>query len=126
MNKTGQLFGAGFALAFMLTFALPNATHAAYRHSEGVTVWDENYKVVHVLNGHKEVSAMQSIWLKRKKIKSAKIVPRWKYKIDLPDSTRWLYDPRGYLQILSPQEQPLYKIPSVDEFNRLIGAQKDR
>jgi dienelactone hydrolase len=51
---------------------------------------------------------------------------KWTYKLDVTARSkgdRWLYDTAGWVRILSMRQMPVYKISSVDEFNRLVGIE---
>jgi hypothetical protein len=115
------LAGCFAALALCILIA---GTPALASRSTGITILDDKFQVVHVLNGRKSVAAFNAHWSNKQKVTAAKIVPHWLYKIDLKDGTRWLYDPAGYTQIVSPKPQTLYRIRSVGRFNGLIGIHR--
>jgi len=114
--KRRSMIAAVIACAFIIA---PGTASAA--RSTGITILDDKFQVVHVLNGRKAVASFNAHWTNKVKISSASVTPHWLYKIDLPDTTRWLYDPAGYAQVLSKKKHPLYRIQSVGRFNKLIG-----
>lgn len=71
------------------------------------------------------MDSFKAVWFDRSLVNAASIIPHWTYKLDLPDSTRWLYDPRGYTQLLSADKKnPVYRIRKVETFNNMIGIYK--
>jgi hypothetical protein len=49
---------------------------------------------------------------------------RPEYKIDIRREDRggrWLYDPVGFVQVLSKRKTPVYRLPSPGAFNKLLG-----
>jgi len=94
--------------------------------SPGITIWDDQYKVVHVLNGKKAMDSFKKVWMDRSPVNADSIIPHWSFKLDMPDSTRWLYDPRGYAQELSTSKKPLFRIRKVETFNNMIGIYKKK
>lgn len=112
---TGFLTGS-FILLLM------TAAPAAAADRSGVTIRNDKFEVIHVVNDRRSVAAFRAIWNAKKKINSRNVVPHWLYKIDLSDGSRWLYDPSGYAMLASTRKVPLYKISPAGKFNRLIKA----
>ena len=110
-------------IALFLCFVFVEDTAFASR-STGITILDDKFQVVYVLNGRKAVAAFNAHWSNKQKVSASKIVPHWQYKIDLKDGTRWLYDPTGYTQVVSQKKSPIYRIRSTTQFNKLIGIHK--
>lgn len=109
---------------FLLAIAFVATCGAAFAaRSTGITILDDKFQVVHVLNGRKAVNAFNAHWSNKKKTSARGVVPQWRYKIDFPDGSRWLYDPAGYTELVS-KKTVLYRIQSAGKFNKLIGVTK--
>ncbi|HTF99412.1 MAG TPA: hypothetical protein VK654_02350 [Nitrospirota bacterium] len=111
------------AAVLVMTSAAWAATEAPTR-STGITILDDRFQVIHVLNGRKAVAAFNAYWSNKQKVARSNLILHLQYKIDMKDGTRWLYDPAGYAQLVSQKSTPLYRIRSVNQFNKLIGISK--
>jgi hypothetical protein len=111
-------------IAAVLVFVFIVAAGTAFAaRSTGITILDDKFQVVHVLNGRKAVMSFKAHWTNKRKVPASSVTLHWLYKIDLPDASRWLYDPAGYTQLVS-KKPTLYRIQSVSRFNKLIGINK--
>jgi hypothetical protein len=85
-----------------------------------ITIRDKNFEVVNDIRDEKMILRFQNYWNKKTKIVAeTRTVPI--YKIDINPGDRWLYDPEGYVQVLSKAKVPIYKLHSPEEFNTLLG-----
>ena len=111
---------AAAALIMFLAAGAPARPSAST--SSGVTIRNDKFEVTHVVTGKRDLRAFRTMWGAKKRVNPAKFEPQWRYKIDLADGSRWLYDVRGFTQLVSLKKVILYKLPSVKRFNRLIKA----
>jgi hypothetical protein len=92
-----------------------------------VSVRDANFRVVKVL-APAELAAFQEHWQNKQEVKTTffKLGPQhYKLYIERRDADdQWLYMADGYVQVLSKQAMPAYKLQNPEVFNRLIGAAK--
>ena len=89
-----------------------------------VSVRNKNFEVVKVIKDQQSLQQFEKAWKEKKKIKNSPLT-QWLYKIDIEGKGyggRWLYDPTGYLQVLSKVKTPVYRISDAESFNKLIGA----
>lgn len=89
-----------------------------------VKVRNQKFEIVKVINDKASLQLFERIWKTKRKVKSS-VAPQWLYKIDIEGKghgDRWLYDPGGYVQVLSKAKVPIYEIPTPDPFNQLIGT----
>jgi hypothetical protein len=108
----------------LILLAILLATQSIAGEISRVTVRNQNFDIVKVINDKAVLQQFEMIWNTRAKLKSS-VNPQWLYKIDIEDKgrgDRWLYDPSGYVQVLSKAKVPLYKIPAPNSFNQMIGA----
>ncbi len=88
---------------------------------KAVTIRDEKFEVVKKLQSTVEVLAFSEEW--HQKIKQISGDHHWKFKIDIEPGTRWLFDPEGYVRVLSKNSSASdYKIKSIDAFNKILGV----
>ena len=88
----------------------------------GIKVWSNNFTLIKTIDDSKTLSVMENLWMKREKVKPEK-EPKFIYSIDIVangQSTRWLYDPAGYVSVLSKTKVPVYKIQENQKFNDII------
>ena len=88
-----------------------------------VTIRNENFNVIIVLEDAKAIQSFEVLWKRKTKFPSP-VETNLFHKIDIESkgrSERWLYSPEGFVRVLSKSKVPTYRISSVDEFNRLIG-----
>ncbi len=79
-----------------------------------VTVRNQNFEIIKVINDEASLKLFTGIWKTREKLKTS-VAPQWLFKIDIEGKgygDRWLYDPRGYVHVLSKLKVPIYKIPA--------------
>lgn len=88
-----------------------------------VQVLDDQFRLVRKLTSTDDLAAFRDLWSGRVKYKGAAVM-RPRYKIDVREDhkgARWLYDPDGFVQVLSKAETPVYQLPSPAAFNKLLG-----
>jgi hypothetical protein len=92
-----------------------------------VSIRDDKFEVVKEL-APADLSEFQRQWSEKAIAKvSLSDVGGMHFKLDVGrggSGERWLYQTTGYVQVLSKQESPVYKLPDPEAFNRLIGATK--
>lgn len=78
------------------------------------------------LTQERDTAAFDRHWTAKRSV-AAPVNPRWIYKLDVRRpggaSSRWLYDPSGYVVLLTKARTPVYQIDDVRSFNALISAQ---
>jgi hypothetical protein len=107
-------------ITWMLLSAAPSFAGEISR----VTVRNQNFEIVKVINDKVSLQLFEEIWKTKAKLTSS-VTPQWLFKIDIEGKRygdRWLYDPRGYVSVLSKAKVPVYNIPVPDSFNQLIGT----
>jgi hypothetical protein len=119
-NRTKGILVILTALLALFLMAASRPRIAADR--AGVTIRNEKFEVVKSLSKSKEISAFRSIWNRKKRMAPSNMIFHWTYKIDLADGTRWLYDPKGYAQLVSTKKVPVHRVPDARRLNALIGA----
>lgn len=90
----------------------------------GVTLRNQDFEVVKVISDQAALQAFERSW-KAKTTSTPPATPRWTYKLDLAGKgarARWLYDPAGYVQVLTEAKSPIYAIPNPEAFRELVGA----
>ncbi|MBW1811728.1 MAG: hypothetical protein JRJ87_26300 [Deltaproteobacteria bacterium] len=111
-------------LGLILSLVMPSKSAA--QGVSKVSVRDKDFKVVKILEQKNELVEFELIWKKKTKQKNVASL-NWFYKLDISKagkSVRWLYDPAGWVQVLSKKLTPLYRIASRNEFNKLLGIDK--
>lgn len=92
-----------------------------------VTVHDADFAQVKTLSGD-ELDRFNQMWAARREVGgSPQDAGGARYKIDLRKgrgSLRYLYYTSGRLTLLAHDLQPVYAVPDVEAFNRLIGASR--
>jgi len=102
-----------------LTFVLL-PTFAIADEITSVTVRGKGFDMIKEIRDHKGLSEFRDHWKKKEQITSdTRIHPI--YKIDIEPGDRWLYDPSGYVSVLSKAKGPIFKINKPEEFNGLLG-----
>jgi len=90
-----------------------------------VTVHDAQFAPLKTLSGT-ELDRFNALWAARHEVDGAlQSAGGAHYKLDLGDgrgSRRYLYCPSGRLTLLAHSLQPVYIVPDVEGFNRLIGV----
>lgn len=93
-----------------------------------VTVHDAQFAQVRTLSGD-ELDRFNAMWAARREVGgSPQEAGGAHYKIDLGNgrrSLRYLYYTSGRLTLLAHDLQPVYAVPDVEAFNRLIGAAEE-
>ncbi len=110
-----------FAAAFFVLILLASSPSTA-RDRSSVTIRNDSFQVIYVVNNPRSMAAFRSIWKAKRQVTMKNFLPHWLYKIDLSDGSRWLYDPRGYAMLATPKKVPLFRISPVAKFNRLINV----
>lgn len=108
----------------LLTLIIIGAVVSSAGDITKVSVRDKNFAVVKVIKDHKLLQQFENTWKEKKKLKNLPL-PQWLYKIDIEGKgygDRWLYDPAGFVQVLTKAKTPVYHIPDTESFNKLIGT----
>jgi hypothetical protein len=115
----------GFSLALVVAALMGG--FAAPAPITKVSVRDDQFQVVKVL-APAELAEFRRQWESKREVEtSLSRVGGQHVKLDIErqDSQgRWLYRTTGYVQLLSKQAKPVYKLQDPATFNRLIGAEK--
>jgi hypothetical protein len=109
------------ALLGGVTAALPLSAVAA--DAIRVTVLDAEFRPIRTITSAPDLAVFSEHWAARVKV-SANAAMQPDYKIDIQSdrrSERWLYDPAGFLQVLSKAKTPVYRLTSPAAFNELLG-----
>jgi hypothetical protein len=92
-----------------------------------VSVRDTEFREVKVLTAG-ELAEFRQQWKNKQEVKaSLSEVGGQHFKLDIArqgTGDRWLYQTTGYVQLLSMQATPVYKLQDPQAFNRLIGSEK--
>jgi hypothetical protein len=93
-----------------------------------VTVIDDQFKEIKILNSEPELARFANLWEEKKKIanSSPDALPEKHYKLQIQDkerSTSWLYSADGRTWRLSKAIVPTFTIGDAKAFNELIGLQ---
>ena len=105
-------------ILILIVVLLPFAAQA--EEITGITIRDKSFEVINDIRDEKMVLRFQDHWNKKTKIEGETLIAPM-YKIDINPGNRWLYDPAGYVQVLSKAKVPIYKLQSPEEFNTLLG-----
>lgn len=93
-----------------------------------VAVHDARFAPVKTLSGE-ELDRFNALWAARREVDgAAQAAGGVHYKLDLRDgrgSRRYLYYTSGRLTLLAHDLQPVYAVPDVEVFNRLIGVPEE-
>jgi hypothetical protein len=105
----------------MLLFAGPSSANEISH----ITVRNHNFEIVKVIDDKVSLQLFEQTWETKVKLKPS-TPPAWLFKIDISREEgrggRWLYDPTsGYVTLLSKLKVPIYKIPALNSFNKLLG-----
>jgi hypothetical protein len=106
-------------------FAAPGLTMA--QDLTLVVVLDGDFRPIRSIAAAADLAQFQALWSSRVK-QSAEVALRPDYKIDIRSaarSERWLYDPAGYVRVLSARKTPTWRLPSPAAFNVLLGIAPD-
>jgi hypothetical protein len=88
-----------------------------------VSVRDRNFELVKTLAAAPDLAAFEALWA-GKTVREPASRSGFTYKIDVERggrSVRWLYDPAGFLQVLSVSRTPVYGVSAPQAFNRLLA-----
>jgi hypothetical protein len=88
-----------------------------------VSVRDWNFALVKTLTSAPDLAAFDALW-SGKTVREPASPSGFIYKIIVERggrSVRWLYDPAGFLQVLSVSRTPVYGISEPQAFNRLLA-----
>jgi hypothetical protein len=80
--------------------------------------------IVRTIVSAEELESFRALWSTRKKLPPDTPM-HVQYKFTILSGGRsdsWLYDPSGLTQVLTKARTPVYRLPSPEAFNRLIGA----
>ena len=93
-----------------------------------VKVMDRNGQSIKVLRDPSELQILAQHWSQRQeKGKPANI--SWIFHVNIRqggDWTTWLYHPDGWMQVLTKQRVPTYKISEPEAVNKLLGIHNNR
>jgi hypothetical protein len=88
-----------------------------------VSVRDGNFALVKTLTSAPDLAAFDALW-SGKTVREPASRSEFIYKIVVERGGRsvsWLYDPAGFLQVLSAGRTPVYGISEPQAFNRLLA-----
>jgi hypothetical protein len=88
-----------------------------------VSVRNGSFELVKTLTSAPDLAAFDALW-SDKTVREPASRSGLVYKIDVErggHSVRWLYDPAGFLQVLSAGRTPVYEIAAPQAFNRLLA-----
>jgi hypothetical protein len=80
--------------------------------------------IARTMTSAEELEAFRALWSSRKKLPPNTPL-QVQYKFTILSGGRgdtWFYDPSGLAQVLTKARTPVYRLPSPEAFNRLIGA----
>lgn len=87
-----------------------------------VALLDNEFNAVKELTDAALLKEFERLWSARKEAEPG---PRtWSHKLDVKTdgrSERWQYDSAGYLDLLSEEESPSYRVPDAAALNALLG-----
>jgi len=96
-----------------------------------VTVRGADFEVVKTISRDPDLARFREMWSRIIEVEPApenSAARRFTYKLDIvfgTRSSRWPYDPAGFVKLLAIWPAvciaPLYALPSVGEFNALLG-----
>ena len=87
-----------------------------------VSVRDQNFEVVKTLTSAPDLAAFNALWA-AKTVREPASRSEFIYKIVVERGGRsvsWLYDPAGFVQVLSVGRTPVYGVSDPQAFNRLL------
>jgi hypothetical protein len=119
MTNGGKLSNAVFLL---VVFLFLSCHHVESLTKVSVIDHDGHEKV---LSTTEDLSRFEQMWFS----KAEQTPPtnlKWSYKLDVTAGSkgdRWLYDTAGWVRVLSMRQTPVYRISSVEEFNKLLGTE---
>lgn len=87
-----------------------------------VTVRDADFRPVREISSELNLAEFSKHWAGRRQSATATIRPGYKIDIQYDDrSERWLYDPAGFIRVLSKSTTPVYQLESPSTFNAVLG-----
>lgn len=118
----GGLIVVALALSMWLRFPLG-------RKIDQVVVRDLRHAdapVIRTIDSAEELKAFHTIWSNRENLPPETAV-QVQYKFELLSGGQgdaWLYDPAGLARVLSKARTPVYRLPSPEAFNGLLGIDR--
>lgn len=110
-----------YFLAFFSAVAASPSLAVARRIAR-VTVRDADFRPVREISSELNLAAFTEHWASRRQSATAAFRPEFKIDIQYDRrSERWLYDPAGFIRVLSKSETPVYQLESPSTFNALLG-----
>ena len=106
----------GPALWWILSAAAAPATK--------VTVLDKESRPVRTITSEHELATFNELW-SRRVVAGPGTAMRYFYKLQIVQNGRsnsWFYDPAGVTQVLAVHKRPVYRVPSIEEFNALLAV----
>lgn len=102
---------------------LSGPAHTAPGTMDEITVRDENFEMLSVINNPGLLAKAQEQWDSLVRIKELPNT-NWTHKIDIRSGSRslngrWLYNKAGYIAKLNYQLKPMYKVSDVKVFNEI-------
>jgi hypothetical protein len=104
-----------------LTLLLPASGFA--QDISRVSVLDQDFQPVKTLTSASDLASFDELW-SGKAVQESASGDGFLYKIDIQRggrSARWLYDPAGFVRVLTKSRTPIYAIPARQAFNRLLA-----
>ena len=83
-----------------------------------------DFPVIRTISSAEELKAFLAIWSNREKL-PPKTSMQVRYRLSILSGGQgdsWLYDSAGLTRVLSKSRTPVYRLPSPELFNRIIGA----
>ena len=90
-----------------------------------VSVRDQNSELVKTLTSARDLAAFEALW-SAKTVREPASRSEFIYKIVVERGGRsvsWLYDPAGFVQVLSVSRTPVYEVSDPQAFNRLLAIE---
>jgi hypothetical protein len=107
----------------LLALTLLQPVSAFAQDISKVSVLDQNFQLVKTLTSARDLAAFDELW-SGKTVQESALGSGFLYKIDIHRggrSVRWLYDPAGFLKVLSKSRTPVYGLSARQAFNRLLA-----
>jgi hypothetical protein len=85
-------------------------------------VLNADFQIVNTLTRPEDLAAFARLF-RTKLVAAPAGALSWSHKLDVRNersSARWLYDPRGFLQVLTKAKVPIYKVPEAEKFRALL------
>jgi len=111
-----------------ILLVLLTSAFACNEEFQEVQVLDRNRQAIRVLRDPSELQILAQHWSQREeKEKPTDII--WTFHVNIRHGehwTTWLYHPDGWMQVLTKQRVPTYKISEPETVNKLLGIHNNR